>query len=66
MKFETTVKQMKVYLREGIRTAWGGIEDGDVLEWHVETTTQVTGVTAEGTPEVKTNQIVVVKKREKK
>ena len=35
MKFETTVKQMKVYLREGIRTALGGIEDGDVLEWHI-------------------------------
>ena len=37
MKFETTVKQMKVYLREGIRTALGGVEDGDVLVWDVKT-----------------------------
>ena len=32
---ETVVKQMKVYLKEGIRNALGGIEDDDVLEWHV-------------------------------
>lgn len=39
MKFETTVKQMKVYLREGIRNALGGIEDGDVLLWIIENQT---------------------------
>ena len=39
MKFETTVLQGKVYLREGIRMALGGIEDGDVLEWIIENQT---------------------------
>ena len=39
MKFETTVQQMKVYLREGIRTALGGVEDGDVLVWIIENQT---------------------------
>jgi len=39
MKFETRVQQMKVYLREGIRTALGGVEDGDVLVWIIENQT---------------------------
>lgn len=38
MKFaDTPVKQMKVYLKEQIRNAYGGLEDGDVLQWHNET-----------------------------
>ena len=39
MKFETKVLQGKVYLREGIRTALGGVEDGDVLVWIIENQT---------------------------